>query len=418
MIHARRLVWNTALSFALNVTLRAAGALTFIAIGRLSSVRDAGTFSLALGYLAILTTLFVGLDDILVRESARAPGQTPPLLATYGALRVALSITAWLALVLALATASLYSPRDLATLAVISACILIDCFSALAQSVLNARGRFGSPLAATFVGSVVRLGGALWVLLEHGDLFTLAFAWPLGSVFTASILSGVLVRALRRCDNQIEFRFDPGLARDLLSLFPVFGATAILAGLEYQLDVILISVMLSNEAVAQYSAAVTIMTMLQMIPQSYRIVLYPIMARSLRAEATATRQLMRRSLWMLMGMAIPSAIAITVLAAELTNLIYGSRFTSTASILQVLIWNIIFLFLNVPLVRYLMATDGQEAVWRTLTFSLIVNVAANLIFIQQLGTIGAAYARLCSSGSFCLLIGWQVFRRLRTDSLI
>jgi O-antigen/teichoic acid export membrane protein len=72
MLNRRPIIKNTTFSFILNLSLRAAGTLTFIAIGRLSQPADAGTFSLALRYLAILNTLFLGLDDVLVRECTRA----------------------------------------------------------------------------------------------------------------------------------------------------------------------------------------------------------------------------------------------------------------------------------------------------------------------------------------------------------
>src|SRR2546423_10042 len=102
-IRARKVVWDTGLSLGLNLTVRAAGALTFIALGRLGSTSDAGTFSLAVGFLAILTTLFAGVDDILVREVARQPERSWPTLATYGLIRIGLCLAAWTILILVLA---------------------------------------------------------------------------------------------------------------------------------------------------------------------------------------------------------------------------------------------------------------------------------------------------------------------------
>jgi len=415
VIHVHRFVWNTALSLALNVTLRAAGVLTFIAIGRLGNVQDAGLFSIALGYLAILTTLFVGLDDLLVRESVCTPERTLPLLATFGVLRFALGITIWLVLFVILATLSLYALKDLIVVAIISGCILPDSLSALGQSVQNVRGHFGLPLVAVGVGTVIRIGGALFVLMNGQSLLVVALVWQLGSLFTAAIMLGALARDIRWTDCHIQVCFDSGLARYLARLFPAFSSTAILAGLEYQLDVIVLSVMLSREAVAQYSAAVTIMLVVQMIGQAYRVVLFPALVHSLKDSRFVARRLIGYSLVIMTIIALLAATGVTWFAPQLVILIYDEHFRPAVPVLQVLIWNVVFSFLNVPLVRFMMASDGHNAVWRTLTVSVVVNVTANFVLIPLVGVSGSAYARLCSSSLFCLLIGWQVFRRLHID---
>lgn len=415
MIRLRGLVWNTGLSFVLNLIRRAAGVLTFIAIGRLSGTHSAGLFSLALGYLAILTTLFVVLDDILIRESARRPRQTLPLLATYGTIRVGITVIAWLALLGILEVVGFYSVRDLTILTIITGSILLDTFGALSQAVLHAHGRFGWPLAATTVSTTVKLGGALFALANQQGLQVVVLAWPLGSSVFSLILGTVLVRHLRRLGGQVRFRIDRLLARQLIGLLPHFSATSILASLEFQLDVVLISVLLSIEAVAMYSAAVTIMMVVHMVSQAYRMVLYPTMVRSLAERPTLVRRLIGRSMLVLGGLALLAAIGVSAIAPGLVHLLYGERFEAVIPILQVLIWNVVFFFLDVPLVRFMMAADGQSTVWRTLLVSLSVNVIVNLVLIPRLGAQGAAYARLCSSAIFLILMGWQVSRRLNAD---
>src|SRR5678815_3559629 len=113
MTLSRRLIWNTSLSLLFNLTVRAAGTLVFIAISHRGNIRDAGTFSLAIGYLAILATIFTGLDDLLIRESAGSPAQTPSLFITYGGIRLALSILLWLGMLCLFKGLSLYSTHHL-----------------------------------------------------------------------------------------------------------------------------------------------------------------------------------------------------------------------------------------------------------------------------------------------------------------
>ncbi len=408
------LLWNTTLSLVLNLTVRATGAVIFIAIGRLGSVQDAGTFSLALGYLTILTSLFIGLDDLLVREAAQALDYTKPILVTYGLIRFVLSIAAWVVLISVLVAFSFYSTSYLMALAILTISIVIDAFSALGQSVLNAKGYFGWPLTATVAGSAVRIALALTALLKSQDLGSLFLAWPIGSILTAVIMSSALIRKIGNTNHSAYF--DYKLAKHLLRFFPAFFASGMLVGLDFQVDILMLSVLRSNEEVAFFSAAFTITLIVQMVSQAYRMVLYPAMVRSLNTWPTASRKLVVNSLLLMAGLSLPAAIVVSLISPELVNLIYGSRFVSSGIILQILIWNVVFLFLNVPLVRLMMAADGQNTVWQTLSAVLVFHVLIDLILIPILGAIGASYARLFSSGLFCIVLGWFVFRRLNKSA--
>lgn len=398
------------LSLFLNLTVRATGALTFIAIGRLGSLQDAGTFSLSIGYLTILSSLFIGLDDLLVRETTQALDYTQPILITYGLIRLVLSVAAWLVLIFVLAKLSLYPAENLMALAILTSSVVIDSFGALGQSVLNAQDHFGWPLAATVAGSVARIGVVLIFLFKNQDIGALFSAWPIGSIITAAMMMSALVRKIGNTHRSTYF--DYRLARHLLRFSPAFFASGMLVGLDFQVDILLLSVLRSGEEVAFFSAAFTITMIVQMVSQAYRVVLYPAMVRSLNDWPTSSRQLVAHSLLLMAGLSLLAVAGVSLIGHDLVILIYGSRFTPSGIILQVLIWNIFFLFMNVPLVRFMMAADGQNTVWWTLTAALVLHVMIDLILIPSLGAIGSGYARLLSSGLFCILLGWFVLRRL------
>jgi O-antigen/teichoic acid export membrane protein len=408
----RRLATNATFAFALNLSLRAAGTLTFIALGRLDQPASAGTFSLALGYLAILNTLFLGLDDVLVRECARTPQRTTELAATYGILRLTASIVAWGALILLLRALGLYSVSDWTLLVIITSSILLDTFSSIGQSIMFAFNSFGWPVVSTAAMSLARVGGALLALFGGSGLFAVAWAWPIGSLVGILVLVMPLSHLLQQFGGWRALHLDRGLTRRLFRTLRGFSAVSILAGLEYQLDVVLLSILLSRTDVAWYSAAVTIMLIVLLISQAYRMALYPALVAALNESTAAAARLLKKSTLLMVSIALPAAAVISLTASFIVHLLYGSAFVPTIAILQVLIWNVVFFFVNVPLVRFMLATDGQAVVWKTLLISLTVNMLANMILIPQVGVVGAAYARLCSSGLFCVLMGWQVMRRV------
>ncbi len=89
---------------------------------------------------------------------------------------------------------------------------------------------------------------------------------------------------------------------------------------------------------------------------------------------------------------------------------------------QILIWALIFLFVNVSNTRLLLVLDLQRWIPLSLSLSLIFNISANLLLIPSLEGIGAAIARIVSTSSYTLitfiiihrhLLGTIEFRNLR-----
>ena len=116
--------------------------LVFIFVGCICGPEDAGVLSLALGYLAILTTLFTGLDDLLIREVTAAPKRVTALLLAYAVLR--LPLTALLSVVVLLIgqAGSQLSPEQMLALRLIVSSAVLDALAGLGQIVLYAFGGF------------------------------------------------------------------------------------------------------------------------------------------------------------------------------------------------------------------------------------------------------------------------------------
>jgi O-antigen/teichoic acid export membrane protein len=196
---------------------------------------------------------------------------------------------------------------------------------------------------------------------------------------------------------------------------PAFGGASLLSALEYQLDVVLLSVLRTRTDVAVYSAAFTIFSLVVVPAQAYRLVLFPALVRSLAGGTQQSRRLLGGSLAGMGGVAVLAAGVVTLAAPWLIDLIYRGNLGQAAPVLRVVIWNAVWVFVNVPLVRFMLASGGQWQVARTSLVSLLVNLGANLALIPGLGPLGLAYARVLSSFVFSALLGWQVYRRLRAQ---
>lgn len=413
-----RITQRTSFVLLANAILRASGTLVFIIVGRVSGPEDAGVLGLSLGYLAILTTLFMGLDDLLIREVTAAPERVAELLSAYTVLRIPLAVLSSLVMVALGQTASQVTADQCFAMRLILASAVFDGFAGLGQIVLYSFGGFRHLLAPAGIILLLRAGvGSL--LLVTGGFVPATIMWPISSFVGAVMLLFSAGRMIQGSGiTRAHFVIQRLLVHRLAVLLPSFGAVSLLSALEYQLDVILLSALRAPVDVAMYTAAASVVSVAALIAQAYRVVLYPDLVRLHNESAARLHGLVLRAFLQMAALGIGIAAGITLGAPWLVKWIFGIDFTGAGQVARVLIWNLVFLFVNVPLVRYLIAVGQQRRVSGVLLISITVNLVANLLLISRLGAVGVAWARLASSAVFVAVIGGYVFRQLRRTQRI
>ena len=248
--------------------------------------------------------------------------------------------------------------------------------------------------------------------MAAAGMVAMSLMWPVAALLAGLLLARAAISAASGAGIRGRVRLVARAARGLAILLPAFGAVALLSALEYQIDVILLSLIRSPAEVGIYASAASIMYIAALAPQAYRSVIFP----ELVAKRDRPRELVaavRRAVAQMTALGFALAITGTLLAPYVIPLIFGPKFILAAPVVRVLIWNIVFLCVNVPLVRYLMATGRERYVWQTLLLSTAANAAANLLLIPPYGALGAAAARLGSSALFTAAVGFTARRQMR-----
>ena len=95
-------------------------------------------------------------------------------------------------------------------------------------------------------------------------------------------------------------------------------------------------------------------------------------------------------------MAIGISIPVSIFSADIINLLYGSKYLSSAPILTIYIWAGAAVFLGVASSQYLVTENLTKiSLFRT-SLGMIVNVFLNIILIPKYGILGSAIATLIS----------------------
>jgi O-antigen/teichoic acid export membrane protein len=267
----------------------------------------------------------------------------------------------------------------LPSLALIPFALLQFYFLGIAQ----AQQRFREYNIQQVVPNVLSLiGMAVTLLWLHMGL--------LGAVLTqAAILVFMTLWLVMRVHRHapLHFRFDPKLARGMLSFGGKSYVQTLAATLHLRLDQYLIAYLLDPQQVAFYAIAVNIATLLLKVPDATGTALFPRLAGSTedvahRATAKVTRYTVLFTTVGALGFAIAGPIGIRIL--------YGARYDNSMLPMIVLLPGIMMMALYGILTRNFTSRGKQQINIIAAGTALALNAGLNWVVIPRYGIIGAA----------------------------
>ena len=110
---------------------------------------------------------------------------------------------------------------------------------------------------------------------------------------------------------------------------------------------------------------------------------------------------------------LPIAVFTTFYGYDLIG-IYGSEFMAAGGVLQVLIWTVVFLFINGACSLVLNASHKEYSVTKIYSIAAVFNVVLNLILIPKYSVYGASFATVLSE---ILILVLEMYMIRKIDQL-
>jgi O-antigen/teichoic acid export membrane protein len=235
--------------------------------------------------------------------------------------------------------------------------------------------------------SAVTLLVTLAVCLTSKNLLLLLAAHVVGG-FASAAYGFVLLRIKVRPDPDKELGTVLGKARCLLQESHWLNAGSFVACAYNRVDVLLLRRILTSAAVAVYGAPYRILDLTQIVPSSVMATLLPGLCRNGNINSSSVHP--RTVLRFLLIIAFGLIVTVTVAARWITLLLFGAQYSSSAPVLQILIWVTIPMFWNLVLNAQLIAYSFDRAILQAASAALIVNVGLNLLLIPKFGYLACA----------------------------
>jgi O-antigen/teichoic acid export membrane protein len=402
-------LWRGFVSLILGtVFVRGVGFGATIVLSRAVGPADFGTFAfgLTLAQLFAVCANF-GLDDLLVREIARAPHALRTLTGAQVSLRAS-------SLPIALGGAALFwflNPAHswlgvwLALYAWLHAGLLVLCAAGRGSR----RPRDHALLLSLQIVLIAPASIAASVLAHSIDLAAAAFA-----AGTALTLAAGWARLWRRREAP-TFAWQPRAWPPLLRASLPFGACLLGLLILDRLTFTTVALLQDAPAAGWFGAAYNLGLALSSLAMAAAATLYPVlsvMARQRPAEfRTTAHRLVRSTLLGSLGL----AIVVKLSAQLLVPLLFGPPYAPSAPVLELTIWALPLLSLSLVLVTILQAADRQRDAAVGIGHALLLALPVTVLATLAGGLHGAAVGYVTAHVALTASLMWRARTLVRVQ---
>lgn len=381
--------------------------LTFILVARALGTEQFGVFSYVLAFVGVFQLLAdFGVTNILVREITRARDRVEEIV---GLLRPLAWISSLAAFAIIAVLGAWLSPDNevyVATL-LLGLSVLATFHSFSYASVCRAFEEMGYNAIGNVAHKIVQLGLVLAAL--RADLGVVGVGAAMLVANLAQWLFFLLVVRLRYV-RSLRWRYDRAYWRYLLREATPIGVAMVLRRANQHVGTLVLTLLTSPGPVGLFSAALKIVQMIDMIPFTLSIPLFPPFARLARESQERLFAMLTRSLRLFMIVAAPVLVWVLALAPRLVDLMFGAAYADAVPTLRALAFCIPFLFVTALYAYLFSALERQRYYSLSSGCCVLANLLLNLALIPAYGHFGAAVAAVAGEAMFCVAGIWCLHR--------
>jgi len=369
-------------------------------------------------YIWFDITANFGLDMYLMREVARDHSRGRRTLVNTTILRVLLflAVAPILALLL-VSRQALGTPLPAETVwavVLLYAGLLPGSVSNGLAALFRAYEKHEYPAVVQTVTTIIRVTLGVLVLVGGAGILGLAAASIVTNVATLIVLAvlarkliGPLLPRAAAGSGIARGQVDWLLQRTMLSESWPLMASLLLQALFPGVNILLLQSLQGDAAVGWYDAARKWVDALNIVPSFFTYAIFPVVSRQAAQDRSGLRQSYHLSVKLLTILTLPLALSLTLLATPLVGALSGQRFLPYgATILRILVWAIVFGWVNSVTNYVLIALHRQRYVLVASGARVVFAVLANLIFVRSYSYIASAWTMII--GEFLLAILFAV----------
>ncbi len=363
------------------------------------------SFALALSALFIVFS-DLGLGTLATREISRDHSLSNLYLSNLTILKTLLIILSAAAIVI-FVNVSGYPRTTIIVVYLIVVYSILLSFVNLFYSIFQAFEKMEYMSIGAIINSMTMLAGALAAIYLRLDLVGFSLVYCFSIVLALMYCIAVYLRRF----SHFRFDFDRAFIRHAVVEAWPLGAMAVCVVIYLRLGTVLVSMFHGDTAVGLFSAAYGLSEMATMVPAILSASLFPIISRYHMSSRPLFVFAFSKSVKLLVYLAVPMALFVAIWAESFVTIVYGSGFTGSVPILQILIWSAAIMYASITLGVVFVTANLQMINLKINFIAMVIYVVLGLLIIPVYGIYGAAavflVAELCS-----LLLSIYVLEKL------
>ncbi|RRR65996.1 MAG: flippase [Candidatus Viridilinea halotolerans] len=387
---ARRVFKNSAVTLGLRLVVRGLDMVVFFLLAGTLNVARFGDYTFAAllvsQYLAIFTEF--GLGVLLTREVARDPTAAQRLFGVTLALRLLLILVGALPLALLVLGSFVLVGQPLsaegsAAILILMLTLVPGAYAGAVTALYHAHERMEVPAMLELVSAALSFLARIAVILLAPTILGLAWSAVAVSTVTATIFFFLQ----RRDFFAPTLAWDGAAMRATVPLALPLMLNNLLSAVFFRFDVFIVRAFTGDAAeglVGQYNLTYTILGIALIVPPAVTFAVFPLLARRADGDRAAFAAAQQRTLQLLLIVAFPLAMGISLLAYDLVRFFTRSQFADyphAVWALAILAWFLPLSFANGLLQYALIALNQQRAITRAFLLGAGFNLLANFIAI-------------------------------------
>ncbi|MDB9374861.1 oligosaccharide flippase family protein [Nodularia sphaerocarpa] len=408
MSEKRKLAIN---SISMLVNRLTQGVVTFAltaVIARSLGASALGQYLLAVGYYYIFVNLTSqGLKTLFTRELAREPKITSVCLVSGSLLQFILSIIGYIALVITVFI--LPYNADTSLICYITGLTIIPfALSNITEAIFQAQEKMHLIAFSTVPIYVLRLFLMIWVMqLNYG------IEYISGILVISETLILVIEWLLLIKNVKPQWKIDKDFIWDTLYQSRTFFAIEGLGIISLKIDLIIISLLESEELIGIYGAISQLFQPFSIIANSIALAGFPGMSKAANIGKEKQREVTQNIIRIMLCMGLPFMLGLLFFSKELLLFVYNNeKFAEASMILNLKSVGLITSSFTQVSSYLLLASGFEKFNLISSLFSSMVGGFAGIVLISQYQLIGAAFMSLLMTFSHLGIMTYAVYTKL------
>jgi O-antigen/teichoic acid export membrane protein len=378
----------------------AAGVAVGIYVARYLQPENFGLLNYAISFVSIFSAFStLGLDQIIVRELAKAPERKDDLLGTGFVLKLAGSMVLNVIMVVTIIFMGHSSFTNI-LIFIIAVSEIFKAFEVISyffQSQVQSKYAIQVQLLINLAVSLMKLG----LVFARAPLVWFAIVVIAGTMLNAI---GFLYVYQKREGSPRKWTFHKHVALELLRESWPLALYGIALNIQARIDQVMLGKMLSNYQVGQYSVALKFIEIFGFLPMVLMNTFTPAVtkAKTINTELYHSRlvNLYRLLFFAFLVLALP----IFFFAEPIISLLYGQEYREAGFLLSLFALRLFFSNMGVGKSVFIVNESLFKYSLVTVVIGAVVNIGLNYLLIPVWGTVGSIAASLVSFTASIFLV--------------